>query len=115
MRYLVTIYNNSETEAAITSTAEAEFEQAHEALQAELKASGELVDTQVLSMSDARVVRSTPEGVVVTDGPFTEVKEWVGGFYLLECESLDRAVEVAGRFVEARYSPIEVRRLGFDD
>ena len=115
MRYLVTIYNNSETEAAITSTDEQEFEQAHEAVQAELKASGELLDTQVLSMRDARVVRSTPEGVLVADGPFIEVKEWVGGFYVLECDSIDRATEIAGRFVEARYSPIEVRRLGFDD
>ena len=114
MRYLLTIYNNSETEAAITSTAEQEFETAHRELQAELTASGELVDTQVLSMRDARIVRSTPDGVVVTDGPFTEVKEWVGGFYLVECAGIDRAAEIAGRFVEARYSPIEVRRLGFD-
>jgi hypothetical protein len=114
VRYLVTIYNNSDTEEAITSTAEQEFEQAHRAVQAELQASGELVDTQVLSMRDARVVRSTPDGVLVVDGPFTEVREWVGGFYLLECASLDRATEIAGRFVEARYSPIEVRRLGFD-
>jgi hypothetical protein len=115
VRYLVTIYNNDETEAAITGADEQEFTEAHEALQAELKGSGELVDTQVLSMRDARVVRSTPEGVVATDGPFTEVKEWVGGFYVVDCDSLDRASEIAGRFVEARYSPIEVRRLGFDD
>jgi hypothetical protein len=115
VRYLVTIYNNDETEAAFASPVEAEITQAHEAVQAELKASGELVDTQVLSMRDARVVRSTPEGVVATDGPFTEVKEWVGGFYVLECDHIERAVEIAGRFVEARYSPIEVRRLGFDD
>ena len=53
----------------------------------------------------------SPKRVHTTDGPFIEAKEWVGGFYLVDCASIDRAVEIAGRFVEARYSPVEVRQL----
>jgi hypothetical protein len=83
-------------------------------VQRDLTASGELVDTQVLSNDDAKVVRTDRGRPLVTDGPFVETKEWVGGFYVLECETIDRAVEIAGRFVEARYSPVEVRRLGSD-
>lgn len=81
---------------------------------AELRASGELVATDELSTEVAAVVRTdleTPDRVRRTDGPFSESKEWVGGFYLVDCESLDRAVEIAGRFIEARWSPVEVRQL----
>lgn len=66
-------------------------------------------------MTDARVVRTDSGGRRdVTDGPFTESKEFVGGYYLVDVASIDRAVELAARFVEARFAPVEVRRLGPD-
>jgi hypothetical protein len=46
----------------------------------------------------------------VTDGPFTESKEVLAGYYLLDC-TLERATELAARLPEARYSPVEVRAL----
>ena len=46
---------------------------------------------------------------VSTDGPFAEAKELLAGFYLVECEGIDRAVEIAGRLPEAEFGLIEVR------
>jgi hypothetical protein len=49
--------------------------------------------------------------VLAVDGPFCESKEWVGGYYVVDVTDIERAIEIAGRFVEARFSPVEVRRL----
>lgn len=113
MEYLILIYNNAETADAITGDAREAFEAAHVAVQQELRASGELVETQILDDGQARVVR-TGEKPLVTDGPYSELREWVGGYYRVDCADLDRAVAIAGRFVEARTSPVEVRRIGID-
>jgi hypothetical protein len=111
VEYLILIYNNAETEAAIQGDAREEFERAHQELQRELTASGELVETQILDDERARVVRTGAEPLV-TDGPYAELAEWVGGYYRVRCADLDRAVAIASRFVEARWSPVEVRRIG---
>ena len=47
--------------------------------------------------------------VVVTDGPFAETKEQLGGYYLLDVANLDEAIEAAGRCPGARYGTIELR------
>jgi hypothetical protein len=53
---------------------------------------------------------SVRDGQVVTsDGPYAESKELLAGFFLLDCESLDRAVEIAARLPEAELGLIEVR------
>lgn len=83
--------------------------EAHRAVQAELKASGELIDTSELA--EGRLVRRTSGELVVTDGPYTETAEIIGGYYLVDCVDIDRATEIAGRFVEAEFAPIEVRRI----
>ena len=46
---------------------------------------------------------------ITTDGPFAEVKEHLAGFYLLDCESQERAVEVAARIPDAVWGLVEVR------
>jgi hypothetical protein len=46
---------------------------------------------------------------ITTDGPFAELKEHLAGFYLLDCESIERAVEIAARIPEAALGLVEVR------
>jgi hypothetical protein len=48
---------------------------------------------------------------LVTDGPFAETKEQLGGYFVVECESIDDAIEAAGRMPTARNGCIEVRPL----
>ena len=59
----------------------------------------------------ARTVRVRDGKTIVTDGPFAETKEAVGGFDILECGSLDEAVEIAARHPIAEMGTIEVRPL----
>jgi hypothetical protein len=46
---------------------------------------------------------------MLTDGPFAETKEQLGGFYLLECNSLDEAIDWAAKIPGARFGSVEVR------
>jgi hypothetical protein len=46
---------------------------------------------------------------VATDGPFAEAKEHMGGYLIVDCESIDRATEIATRWPNARFGAMEVR------
>lgn len=59
----------------------------------------------------ARTIRVRDGETIVTDGPFAETKEVVGGFDILECGSLDEAVEIAAAHPVAQMGTIEVRPL----
>lgn len=60
-------------------------------------------------VEDATTVRVREGEVLVTDGPFTESKEWIAGFDVLECADLDEAIEVASRHPMARFGRVEIR------
>ena len=79
----------------------------------ELKRQGLLTVSQSLKIgaSDARV-KVHGDSIVVTDGPFTEVKEVIGGFFLLTCDTREQAIEIARRCPAAQWATIEVRELG---
>jgi hypothetical protein len=77
-----------------------------------LRASGSLVDANQLQPSDtATTVRVRGGETLVTDGPFIETKEALGGYYLIEAESLDEALEWAAKIPSARTGHIEVRPI----
>ena len=59
--------------------------------------------------ADAKTVRRRGGKVIVTDGPFAETHEWIAGFDILEAESLDEAIEIAGRHPMATDGIIELR------
>lgn len=59
----------------------------------------------------ATSVRVRDGRVAVTDGPFAETKEALGGFYLLECRDLDEAIEMAAKIPAAKRGTIEVRPI----
>lgn len=90
-------------------------------LNRELEASGELVDAQGLASAETtKVVRAKSGGApAVTDGPFAEAKEFLAGYWLLECESEARAIEIAARISAAPGRggaplnfPVELRPVG---
>lgn len=80
-----------------------------------LRASGRLVDARPLrSATLAATVRVRDDRVAVTDGPFSETKEQLGGFFIIEVSSFEEAVEVASKWPSARIGTIEVRPLDED-
>jgi len=58
---------------------------------------------------DATTVRVRNAEVLVSEGPFTEAKEWVAGFDVIDCQDLDEAIEVASKHPGARIGSVEVR------
>jgi hypothetical protein len=58
----------------------------------------------------ARTVRVRGQDAIVTDGPYTESKEWIAGYDVIECADLDEAIEIASKHPMARSGRIEVRR-----
>jgi hypothetical protein len=73
---------------------------------------GRLIITHALqSATAASTVRVRSGKVSVTDGPFAETKEQIGGFFLIEANNLDEAIEVAANWPSARIGSIEVRPI----
>ena len=60
-------------------------------------------------VDDATTVRVSKGEVLVTDGPFTEAKEWIAGFDILECADLDEAIAIAARHPQANGGKLELR------
>lgn len=89
-------------------------------LNAELMASGEFVDGAGLADPVlAKTVRNRDGAPVITDGPYPEAKEVLGGYWVLDCDSSDRALAIAARVVgfDGRHGPdtVEVRPIMTED
>jgi hypothetical protein len=113
MKYLILIYNNPASREAWARFSEADRAaglQAYERLTEELAASGELIVTEALADPSQGVKVSVREGrTMISDGPFAEAKEALAGFFLIECESIERAIEVAARVPDVHVNTVEVR------
>ena len=111
MRFLFLVHGDGEAEAAMTREELRAIVDEHIAYGAMLRERGAHVLGAALS-GEAVTVRpgSTP---LVTDGPFAETKEAVGGFYVVECTSRDEAIELAGRVPQSPGVAVEV--LGIAD
>lgn len=75
-----------------------------------LKSSGHFLTTSPLqSVSTATTVRVREGKRLVTDGPFAETREQLGGFFMIEAKNLDEAIDIAGRIPGARKGSVEIR------
>jgi hypothetical protein len=112
VKYMLLIYDNPDTRDTFVGEAGKALMDEMDALLNELTQSGELIGTEPLAdPSNTKTVR-VQEGVpVVTDGPLAEAKEHFGGYLIVECESVDRAVEIAARWPNARFCAMEVRPI----
>lgn len=109
MKYILMVYGN-ETEYNNTMS-EADLEAEIVAYEAFSKVAGkrQLAVEALKHTPHAKTVRVREGKTVVTDGPFAETKEQLGGFYLLECENLDEAIELAAQIPGALIGSIEIR------
>ena len=111
MKYLILIYLNPQSRAiwaSFTDEQRAAGLQVYAALNEELAASGELIITERLA--DPSLTHRVPrqDAGSSTDGPFAEVKEQIAGLYLVQCDSAERALEIAGRIPETPGGYVEV-------
>jgi hypothetical protein len=118
MKYMILIYDNATTRETFTGPDGAGLMAEIDAIMAEITASGELIGGEALAdPSQTKTIRPPADGgggggvPAVTDGPFAEAKEHLGGYLMVECETPERAWEIARRWPSARFTPLEVRPL----
>ena len=112
MKYMLLIYNNPATYEAWSEQERAALFGDVDVIMKELTESGELVGGEALAdPSQTKTVRVRDGVPAITDGPFAEAKEQFAGYLTVECESLERAVEIATRWPDARYFAMEVRAV----
>jgi hypothetical protein len=112
MNYLMLIYGvESEAAPSDPAAAQAMFD-AYGAFTESISKSGVLRGGDAReSVAMATTVRVRNGETVVTDGPFAETKEQLGGYYLVECDDLDAAIEIAARVPGAVVGSIEIRPI----
>jgi len=115
VQYMALIYADEEVWAGFADDQrEAAYEQ-YRAFGREAEAAGVIAGGHELGPTrDATTVRVRGDETLVTDGPYAEVKEALGGFYVLECASLDDALDWAARIPGAEHGAVEVRPVYFD-
>src|SRR5688572_20188759 len=112
MRYLCLVYHEEEkVDALPDNDYNAIIDEVLE-YREELRASGHYIASSPLQpVASATTLRIRNGKLVITDGPFAETKEQLGGFYLIEAADLNEAIRLAARMPPARLGSIEVRPL----
>jgi hypothetical protein len=112
MRYLALIYGNEAASEGATQEQQAAMLEAYNVFGQKAGARGVLLGGDALMpTSSATTVRVREGKAIVTDGPFAETKEQLGGYYLLNCQNLDEAIEVASQIPGALTGSIEIRPI----
>lgn len=113
MKYLILIQSNPASRARWETLSDDEriaFGRAHLDLSEALADSGALIVSEGLADQSLATRVSVRAGQTLSsDGPFAESKEYLAGFYLVECDSTDAAVAVAARVPDAAFGAVEVR------
>ncbi len=113
MKYMILIHSNPaflKVWEGLSDSDRVEFGRDHRALSEALADSGELIVSEGLADPSLAKFVSVRDGqTIASDGPFAEVKEHLAGFYLVECESIERVIEHAARIPDAAYGQVEVR------
>jgi hypothetical protein len=107
MKYLLLIYMN---EGAMNESEREQCYRDSTQLAGDLHAKGQFLGANPLQpVSTATSVRVREGRRVVTDGPFAETREQLGGYFLINAENLDAAIAIAARIPGARWGTVEVR------
>jgi hypothetical protein len=110
MKYILLIHHDEQAWGRLTEAEQEEIYREYRALREALLTSGQYVAGDRLNpTSEARSVRVREGKRIVTDGPFAETREQLGGYFLLDARDLDEAIAIAARIPTAKTGTIEVR------
>ncbi|KPM53731.1 hypothetical protein CcI49_10870 [Frankia sp. CcI49] len=118
MKFVISLVINPALLDVLTEEEKAAVGDGHSRLIEAMKKSGELITGLALvDPAQAAVVAVRDSQRVVTDGPFVESKEYLGGFYLIDVENKERAIELAAQIPDAAIEGlgVEVRQVMFAD
>jgi hypothetical protein len=112
MKYLLLICDDEKAWAALSEADQRKILAEYGELTQQIRSSGQFLGgSQLQPASSATSVRVRDGKRLVTDGPFAETREQLGGYYLVEAKDLDEAIALAARIPSARMGTIEVRPL----
>ena len=112
MKYMLLIYHNEQSWNSVTEGERQQIYAEYRKLRGELEARGQFVTgSQLQPITTATSVRVRDGKELITDGPFAETHEALGGYFLVEAADLDEATSIAARIPSARTGTIEVRPL----
>ena len=110
MKYMLLIYHEEQNWTSHTEAEHQEIYREYRELIQRLQTGGQYqAGDQLQSTNTARTVRVRDGKHLVTDGPFAETREQLGGFFLIEAKDLDEAEAVAAQIPSARTGSIEIR------
>jgi hypothetical protein len=110
MRYMLLIYDNETEFERLSQSQIAQVMEAYGHFGKALKASGAYISADRLRpTASATSVRIRGGQTTLTDGPFAETKEQLGGYYLIDVKDLDEALQWAAKVPSAKFGSIEVR------
>lgn len=112
MQYLLLIYQSEAEEARMDAAAQQKLLSEYGAFTQSIVQSGNFKAGDGLQpTSTATTVRVRDGKAMMTDGPFAETREQLGGYYLIEAKDLDSALAIAARIPSAKFGAIEVRPI----
>jgi hypothetical protein len=112
MKYMLLIYHDEQSWNAVSETERQQIYLEFRQLRGELQSRGQFVTgSQLQPVTTATTVRVRDGKELVTDGPFAETHEQLGGYFLIEAANLDEATSIAARIPSARTGTNEVRPL----
>lgn len=112
MEYLLMIYANEQGEGPLDAAAMTNRLQEYQDFTKSIVQAGQFKGgARLRPVSAASTVRVRDGKVLITDGPFAETREQLGGYYLVEAKHLDEALAIAARIPGAQHGSIEVRPL----
>ena len=115
MQYLALIYADENAWAGFSEEERESTYELYRAFSSEATAAGVLRGGEELApTANATTVRVRDGETLVTDGPYAEVKEALGGYFLLECETMEEALDWAARIPGAEHGSVEVRPVYVD-
>ncbi|MDX6481801.1 MAG: hypothetical protein QOG85_2311 [Gaiellaceae bacterium] len=112
MQYMLLIYNDPNSWESMSEADRGALYGAYGTFTEELQASGKHIAGDALQpIETATSVRVRDGETMTTDGPFAETKEVLGGYYLIDVETIDEALEWAAKLPGSWYGTVEVRPL----
>jgi hypothetical protein len=116
VKFLALIYASDTAWAGLSDDERNAVYERYRAFGEEARAAGKLVDgAELQAATTATTVRVRSDETIVTDGPFAETREQLGGYYVLDCDSIDEAVALAAKIPAAQHGTIEVRPEHIED
>ncbi len=112
MQYLLLIYNNEAEMGAMSPAATGAMMQGYGDFTRAIVQAGQFkAGDRLKPTSTATTVRVRDDRTLITDGPFAETREQLGGYYLVEAKHLDEAIGIAAQIPGARHGSVEVRPI----